>query len=310
MQNMRRIIFKEEIHFAFKESGITESEQQLILSGLFKDPFEFQKNYKLKDDLENISDIQKIIDKSVKNEAIKRIITSIFLVSDDLILQRDVKYKFVNNESIAVFVGAGVSRLLDYPLWEELGKRSIEFLLRSGKINYFDHERILSDIKNPKEKLTIFHQIFKKSSQESIEFYQKNLNLDTSSRKNNLYNSIIKFDWLKLTSNLDNEFYKALCLGREKELSNDENYPQKVTRGFDANIELSNHNIYYLHGSIDDLEETVITTKDYINAYYKGDSSFQNFLRTIFKDFTVIFIGYSLQEFELLEKLIKSDKNH
>ena len=54
----------------------------------------------------------------------------------------------------------------------------------------------------------------------------------------------------------------------------------------------------------------MITTFDYIKAYYGEKSGLRKFLAKIFKEYTVIFIGYSLQELELLENIIKHNNKH
>ena len=64
------------------------------------------------------------------------------MVDDDLPIPRELRFKFLNNENIAVFVGAGASRIMGYPSWDVLANRSIEYLLRQEYINYFDKSRI------------------------------------------------------------------------------------------------------------------------------------------------------------------------
>ena len=67
--------------------------------------------------------------------------------------------------------------------------------------------------------------------------------------------------------------------------------------------------IYCLHGSINNLPNTVITTEDYIRAYY-NDSDLREYLKYLFNEYTIIFIGTSIGEFPILEHLIKGTKQH
>ena len=73
---------------------------------------------------------------------------------------------------------------------------------------------------------------------------------------------------------------------------------------------LNPESIYYIHGSIDNLQQTVLTTKDYLEAYYSDSARLKIFFRELFNMFSVIFIGYGLEEFPILEHVIKNTKKH
>ena len=68
----------------------------------------------------------------------------------------------------------------------------------------------------------------------------------------------------------------------------------------------------YLHGSLLDSEGMVLTTQDYVRHYandrISGDPVLENrvltFLENLFKQKTVLFIGYGLEELEILEYVI------
>ncbi|MCF7886094.1 MAG: SIR2 family protein, partial [Candidatus Marinimicrobia bacterium] len=72
-------------------------------------------------------------------------------------------------------------------------------------------------------------------------------------------------------------------------------------------------NIYHIHGSIKDKESLVFTVSKYMRRYTNSKyDKFRNFLRTIFREYTVLFLGYGLAEFELLDFILeeKESKNN
>ena len=62
--------------------------------------------------------------------------------------------------------------------------------------------------------------------------------------------------------------------------------------------------IYMIHGSIEKYERTVFTIDDYIREYFDNDGGISKFLIKLFSELTVLFIGYGLSEFPILEKII------
>jgi hypothetical protein len=78
--------------------------------------------------------------------------------------------------------------------------------------------------------------------------------------------------------------------------------------------ELSRPNtVVHLHGSVVDPTNMVLTTKDYIERYANdhrtGDARLENrtltFLEHLFGHHTVLFIGYGLEELEILEYVVR-----
>ena len=66
--------------------------------------------------------------------------------------------------------------------------------------------------------------------------------------------------------------------------------------------------LYHIHGSIIERSSLVFTIPEYIRRY--NELNFKKFLEEIFARFTVLFVGYGMSEFELLDFLItKFDRN-
>jgi len=71
--------------------------------------------------------------------------------------------------------------------------------------------------------------------------------------------------------------------------------------------------VFHIHGSIRDPENMVLTTVDYLDLYSSHridgrenrENPFLTFLQTLFKLKNVLFIGYGLNELEVLEYIIQ-----
>jgi len=317
--SMRKTIYKNEIRYIFEKYHIGEAEQGRIENSIFENPYQNSQQINLKKDINEIEGLLSILNGIINNKNLIGAISSIFIVQEDLELPIALKSLFLENKKVGVLVGAGVSKLINLPLWEELADSAIEYLYDKNRINYFECQKIKNEIIDPKQKLTIFHHLISKNSAESKDFYCDKLN-NFDYTNGNPYENLTRFDWIKLTSNIDKEFYKAL--------KNEYDRPPLVAEGASvgsvpkkrrtANIMDNNFNpqnvdydtIYHIHGSLDKLDNTVLTTEDYLIAYYVEKSTLKSFLTEIFKTYTIIFIGYGLEEFPILEHILKGGNEH
>ena len=65
---------------------------------------------------------------------------------------------------------------------------------------------------------------------------------------------------------------------------------------------ISRDKLYKIHGSIQDENSLVFTVPQYFKRY--RNLAFQSFLKKIFDDFSVVFLGYGMEEFEVLDSLL------
>ncbi len=65
--------------------------------------------------------------------------------------------------------------------------------------------------------------------------------------------------------------------------------------------------VIHLHGSYTDPSSLVVSLKDYIEHY--ADLRVQAFLSAMFKNHTVLFVGYGLAELEVLDHIIRSNES-
>ncbi len=213
-------------------------------------------------------------------------------------LPQNIKFA-VNNRTLAVFIGAGVSRLIGCMGWDQLAKNLVNkcFTLKkedgSTIINYKERETLLYD-SDHKKVITICFYLLKENSYGNI-FYEE---LENSFKKNedllntqNIYKEIYYLRGLFITTNADEHF--DIYFEPHRIFYREEDFQE---------INIDRNNLYHIHGSVRDRSSLIFTVPQYIDRYNK--KTFRNFLKRIFKEYTVLFLGYGMAEFELLDFLI------
>lgn len=202
----------------------------------------------------------------------------------------------VNDRNLAVFIGAGVSRLLDCQGWDELAKNLVN-RCHSKDIITFKEKNTLSQILDHKKTITICYHLFNNKSLADI-FYEemnKALKVGDPIENPNIYDDIYKLEGLFITTNADTHFDR---------LFNPSNILYQ-TSDFRAD-RLDNTNLYHIHGSIKDRNSLIFTVSEYMRRYNNQD--FRRFLGRIFQEHTVLFLGYGIAEFEVLDFILQ--ENH
>ncbi len=315
---IRRSIFRDELNFVFTRKSVNETDGYKIASELFSNYFSASKQLILKDSIKVLDDIKGKLSSIIHDTDVISEIGNIFFISDDLQLPTEINQAFADNEKVAIITGAGVSKLLKLPLWSELANFALEYLYDRNFVNHFEYQRLRTEMYDPKQKLTIFHSFIPKASVESINFYQNYFASKTANF--NPYDFLVQFGATNLTINIDDEFGKSLdrylnkFSTEPKPLSNtpEDKKAKRICDGFDIKA-LNKQSIYHLHGHIDNFPNTIWVTKDYIREYFqKKDevNSLAYFLRELFSEYMVIFVGYGLEEFPLLEHLFISKRRH
>ncbi len=200
----------------------------------------------------------------------------------------------VNNNKLAVFIGAGVSRLLGSAGWDKLALDLINTCFEKKIINYREYDSLIQ-LKDPKKIITICYHLLKKSDNEEI-YYEtlKNAIKADIDRLNsqNIYDEIYRLRALFITTNIDSHFH---------------NYFEQINIVFKENeftiFNINRNKLYHIHGCLEkDRNSIIFTVPDYIKRY--NEETFKRFLEKIFEEYTVLFLGYGLEEFELLDFLI------
>ncbi|MGB2578093.1 hypothetical protein AAIR98_000010 [Elusimicrobium simillimum] len=68
---------------------------------------------------------------------------------------------------------------------------------------------------------------------------------------------------------------------------------------FQSFLEDPKNKVFHLHGHIDD-EGTILTTSEYMK-FYKTDGPGRAYLSDLFSSKTILFIGFGIEEFEIME---------
>lgn len=195
----------------------------------------------------------------------------------------------VNNNNLAVFIGAGVSRLVGCIGWDQFAKNLANRCNDEKLINYKEKETLLQN-SDHKKAITICYRLFEKKGRKEIFFNEMNKalkegeNIDTP----NIYDEIYRLRGLFVTTNADTHFNRLFNPRNIIFKQNDFN-PERIDKT----------NLYHIHGSILDESSLVFTLSQYFTRY--NDPQFSNFLNRIFSDYVVLFLGYGMAEFELLD---------
>lgn len=229
---------------------------------------------------------------------------------------------FLVSEKIVFFIGAGLSRIIGYSSWEELANSAIDKL----ELNYYSKERIKNSVKDPLQKLSIFETDNDHKSDTYKNFYSNTFSPfnDKVEKKRkvvgNPYDIIVskEFKAAFITTNIDVEILEALkrrdtliddflkikVTDKIQRLPHDNNY--LICNDYDS---LAKDKVVMIHGKYDEADKIIMSNFDYIKEYYRSEKQLPNFLKKVFKQETVIFIGYGLSELPILETIFDLDES-
>ncbi len=221
---------------------------------------------------------------------------------DDKFIKQIIKA--VNERKLIIFVGAGVSRLCGLPSWDQAANDLLEYCTKyCDGFNYAKKEKIINNIKDAKEKITIGYYLLSKVKGTNELYYNwlnEEFSLDriNKNKKDKMKKLIRSFSDIVFSTNVDLMF--------------DEGLPKKACFYKKVNIhkiKIRNDlykQIWHIHGSLDYPEDIVFTTKQYLERY--TNNSFRNCFRQVFNDpdYTILFIGYGFSELQLLDFLVNA----
>lgn len=218
------------------------------------------------------------------------------------------------------FIGAGVSRLAGCPSWAELADAALRWLINDGKFTYSQFNQI--QYLNPRVKLSLARTLAREKGT-TIDFRSLlHPNAPKEHKKGcRLYNSLFALGKTFVTTNydewLDERIPETTPAATPSTLLADTSpvNPIRVVHKVDELLPalLSEPNtVIHLHGSLRDPAGMILTTHDYVGHYandrLSGDPRKENrvltFLDFLFKNKTVLFVGYGLEELEILEYVI------
>lgn len=218
------------------------------------------------------------------------------------------------------FVGAGASRLAGCPNWVEFADRTLRYFVEQGK---FSHGQLAQlSQQHPRVKLSIALGLQRKHNL-PINFdallYPEGRN--TNPRGRRLYEALSKLGKIFVTTNYDDWLDTTIGAppltvsdGGGTETSTIGQKPTviyKVEELTPDNLERQN-TVFHLHGSLLDPASMILTTQDYVRHYAndrrandsEGENRVLTFLGFLFSEKNVLFVGYGLEELEILEYVI------
>ena len=208
--------------------------------------------------------------------------------------------KAFESRQLVFFIGAGVSRIMGIPGWDDLSRN----LIKRAFPTYNEQTAIIRDVADNKERITIAYKKFENDNnlEEFYKIFGEAMipNKTVFESKENIYKILNRFNAFFLTTNADNLFEEvlgnALC---------HEDYNPSILK---SEHQRKQNHLFYLHGHYTDDIDTetnnlVFTAPQYVNRY--NDEQFIDFIKTIFNDKnTIIFVGYGLNEFELIDYIV------
>lgn len=212
---------------------------------------------------------------SVLKSTLETIERNMSMKSNNDIIERIQHY--MDNGKIAVFVGAGVSRLSGYPSWYEIIKKM------ANELGYLE-----SDSLSTEDYLKISQMYFiEKSEEKYLETIKKFF--DGKYETNEVHDLIFSLQPKHLlTTNYDTLLEKtAVKFGKNYSVIN----ADTAVSGCE-----SNQYIIKLHGDFD--EKFVLKEADYLN-YEMEYMLIDNIVKSVFATNLVIFIGYSLNDYNI-----------
>lgn len=198
---------------------------------------------------------------------------------------------------LVMFVGAGTSMLAELPSWSGFASHALEDLRRAKLVNYAEIEQLKT--LDPRKQLSIAKLIAEDNS----------YNLDLAGLfvgqqdGGSIYEALNAIGCTCVTTN-----YDELLAPQYKRTGDNSAVPATGARISDKGDILPNlldkpGTVIHIHGTASNPATMIVTTQDYLLHY--DDENIQTFLSDLFAKKTVVFIGYGLEEAEILEHILR-----
>lgn len=243
-------------------------------------------------------------------------------INEDRILNDlvDSLYTGYKKQKLVVFIGAGVSISQGYPNWNQYVEHLIKYWQsyflseRIGRSQYLFFDSLLqSNLSNKRKVDLVNNAIIKYKNKEWFEKNRLNFeklyfeNLEPTLPFNEILEKLMDLEAIFITANYDLEIEKhKKRFGKIYRTIND------LDSYFNTNDDLRTGDVLHIHGvSESKYSSFVSSSSDYARTYLKNTDSFIK-LKNWFKEKspTVLFIGVSMEEDEILSLLDHQGKNY
>lgn len=218
-------------------------------------------------------------------------------------------FEAFKDDNLVVFYGAGVSRIAQCASWPEL---AVEIVKAFSKAQHFSEQdkELLSTMayQDPRKVISICYHRAKREGPDLMNIYEESIKCSVTPKNKEefkrIHRKIYELDPIAyVTTNIDKGIEEVIPNRLKKKpinLAQEEIIP-------DLKGLIKNGNIFYLHGEVDDIKNTIFTVENYYKFYQK--QKIHQFLKEIFRgEYCVLFIGYSLAEHEVLQNIFLSIK--
>jgi len=196
----------------------------------------------------------------------------------------------IERERFMIFIGAGVSRILGCWGWKDMCLNLVCSCRREDIIDDKLKHSFIEIINNgrARESLTRCYKILDKIGR--LDVYENIIRLAcqgdiTKIREVNVYDEILRIPAVFITTNFDDILANKFLIDRVK-------YKEG-----DFNLEIDRETLYQVHGSKKNFNTIIVTDDDYALKY--TDHEYITFLKHIFSEYLILFIGYGLNEMEI-----------
>ncbi|MBI3549873.1 MAG: SIR2 family protein [Elusimicrobia bacterium] len=217
-------------------------------------------------------------------------------------------FEAIKDQELIVFYGAGVSQLAGCASWTGLANRVIGAF---GSTIYSDLDKtVLGELAtvDPRKAISICCSRVKGDPTLEQYYYgaiKEAVTPGDAAAFANIHEQLFKlYPVAFVTTNIDKGMQSI-----PPQLLEGKKVINLTVDEIDAAAELRDGNVFYLHGSIDDLPKAILTTDQYIDYYFKPKAHLERFLREVFSGkYCVLFLGYSLSEYEILQNIYHASK--
>lgn len=199
----------------------------------------------------------------------------------------------LNNEKLVIFVGAGISKNSNVPTWGHIVRKY------ARKLNYT--QCLSCHFKTDNCEETCKHKYYF-STDEYIKIPQYFYSLDKSNNHENYYQILKDAFYKDYKPNILNDLIASLNPEHIITTNYDhllDNYQYEViTNDGDLLKAKSHHYLIKMHGDIDDIKHIIFKEDDYLN-FSHTHSLIELYIKSLLIDHTFLFVGYSLNDYNL-----------
>lgn len=228
------------------------------------------------------------------------------------------------SKKLILFIGAGVSRILGCLSWDDLAKEYLRFVKRHDLITFSEFKHL--EKQDARKLLSICIELLKADPKNHTFPLKKTLKPRISAENKKykeIYKLILRFNCPCVTTNIDELLDLEVGASVSKPSNSIKSTPQikrpNIYHHFSSLHDprlLNSNDVVHIHGSINDKNKSrspVLTIEEYFQAYSRLKSNnvtdLPEFLAKLFSEKVVLFIGYGLEEYEILEFMAQSIHN-